>query len=124
MIPVLMTARIVRISLLFILFLLRLQLLEGQVDFPMGSSFRYLKGSDAASLGSDWMNQDFDDSSWSQGMAPFWYGDGSGGTSLEDMQYNYSVLYLRSAFTVMKADSLTDLLFFCDSDDGFVIWIN
>ena len=119
-----MTARIARISMLFILCLLQLHSLVGQVDFPTGSSFRYLKGSDAGSLVSDWMNQDFDDSSWSQGDAPFWYGDGSGGTNLEDMQNNYSVLYLRSVFTVTKADSLMDLLIFCDYDDGFVVWIN
>lgn len=119
-----LTARGAKISLLFIICLLRLQLLVGQVDFPLGSTFRYLKGSDAASLATDWMNPDFDDSSWSEGSAPFWYGDGSGGTSLSDMQNNYSVLYLRSAFSVMKADSLKDLLVFCDYDDGFVMWIN
>lgn len=124
MIPLPLAARSAKISLLLILGLFRLQMIVGQLDFPMGSSFRYLRGSDAASLASDWMNLGFDDSSWSQGPAPFWYGDGSGGTNLADMQNNYSVLYLRSAFTVMNADSLKDLLLFCDFDDGFVLWIN
>lgn len=117
-------ARIIKVSLLFILCLLQLQFVMGQVDIPMGSSFRYLKGKDATSLSSDWMNRGFDDSSWSEGPAPFWYGDGSGGTNLDDMQNNYSVLYLRSAFSVLKADSLRNLLVLADYDDGFVVWIN
>ena len=116
--------RIVRVSSLFILCLLQLQLIMGQVDVPMGSSFRYLKGRDAAYLSSGWINQGFDDSSWSEGLAPFWYGDGSGGTNLDDMQNSYSVLYMRSAFSVLKADSLGELLVLTYYDDGFVVWIN
>ena len=116
--------RIVRVSSLFLLGFLQFQFILGQVDIPMGSSFRYLKGKDATSLSSDWMNQGFDDSSWSVGSAPFWYGDGSGGMNLDDMQNSYSVLYMRSAFSVLKADSLGELLVLTDYDDGFVIWIN
>ena len=116
--------RIFRVSSLFLLGFLQFQFILGQVDIPMGSSFRYLKGKDATSLSSDWMNQGFDDSSWSVGSAPFWYGDGSGGMNLDDMQNSYSVLYMRSAFSVLKADSLGELLVLTDYDDGFVIWIN
>ena len=60
--------------LLVVCFLFRTFLLEGQVSYPLNSSFRYLKGSEAASLGSQWMDAGFDDSSWSTGSAPFRYG--------------------------------------------------
>ncbi|RLE06406.1 MAG: hypothetical protein DRJ13_00250 [Bacteroidetes bacterium] len=113
-----------RAIILLIFFLLQLQNVKGQVDFPLGSSFRYLKGKDAASLAGDWMNQGFDDSSWSEGSAPFWYGDGTAGTVLDDMQNSYSVLFIRSTFSVLKADSLEDLMVLADFDDGFVLWIN
>ncbi|MCK5692426.1 MAG: CotH kinase family protein [Bacteroidales bacterium] len=110
--------------LLMVFFLLQPRLLRGQIDFPTGASFRYLKGTEAAALPGDWMNQGFDDSSWSVGSAPFWYGDGAGGTLLADMQNNYSVLYMHTTFTALKADSLGDLILVADYDDGFVVWIN
>lgn len=97
---------------------------HGQVDLPFGSSFRYLKGKDALSLDPGWMNPGFEDSAWSLGNAPFRYGDGSGGTLLEDMQYNYSVVYMRSTFAAAHVDSLKNLLCTVDYDDGFVVWIN
>lgn len=96
----------------------------GQVDFPFGSSFRYLKGKDAGSLDPTWMKPGFADSTWSTGNAPIRYGDGSGGTLLEDMQYNYSVVYMRSTFTASHVDSLEHFICSVDYDDGFVIWIN
>jgi hypothetical protein len=110
--------------IILLLSLLQLQLVKAQIDFPKGSSFRYLKGTEAAAIPGDWMNQGFDDSSWSVGSAPFWYGDGTGGTLLDDMQNNYSVLYMRSTFSALNADSLEDILLLADYDDGFVIWIN
>lgn len=104
--------------------LLQLQVVTGQIHYPEGSTFHYLKGEDAASLPGEWMNQEFDHSSWSEGSAPFWYGDGAGGTLLDDMQNNYSVLYLRSSFSALHADSMGTLLLQANFDDGFVVWIN
>jgi hypothetical protein len=98
--------------------------LQGQINFPSGSAFRYLKGSAAANLTVNWINSSFDDSGWSQGNAPFRYGDGTGGTLLDDMRYTYSTVYMRSSFTVQNADKLGDIGMKIDYDDGFVIWIN
>ncbi|MEN8204015.1 MAG: CotH kinase family protein [Bacteroidota bacterium] len=108
----------------FILSFSRFPAVYGQVDFPFGSSFHYLKGKDAGSLDPAWMNPGFEDSIWSEGHAPFRYGDGTGGTILDDMQYNYSVVYMRSSFTATHVDSLENLLCSVDYDDGFVVWIN
>jgi hypothetical protein len=96
----------------------------GQVDFPFGSSFRYLKGKDASGLDAKWMTPGFIDSSWSVGNAPLRYGDGMGGTLLDDMQHNYSVVYMRSTFQAAHVDSLPELKISVDYDDGFVLWIN
>ncbi len=100
------------------------QLASAQINFPTGSSFRYLKGSDAASLDAGWMSSAFNDSQWSTGNAPFRFGDGSGGTELTDMQYSYSVLYMRTNFVATNVDGIAALEFSIDYDDGFVIWIN
>lgn len=95
-----------------------------QIDFPSNSSFRYLKGSGASSLDPGWMNPGFNDASWSTGNAPFWYGDGVGGTQLTDMEGNYSTLYLRSTFNATNAVNIHEINCLIDYDDGFVIWIN
>jgi hypothetical protein len=98
--------------------------IHSQVRFGYSSDYRYLKGSDATTLASNWMEPGFDDSSWETGMAPFWYGDGAGGTVLEDMQNSYSTLYLRSTFSADNVLSLKELEISVDYDDGFVMWIN
>ncbi|MFH0758571.1 MAG: CotH kinase family protein [Bacteroidota bacterium] len=85
---------------------------------------RYLKGKDAAGLTVNWINSSFDDSGWALGNAPIRYGDGTGGTVLDDMMNNYSVVYMRSRFTVENVALLDDIVLDIDYDDGFVIWIN
>lgn len=95
-----------------------------QVSFDYNSEYRYLKGNEASDLAADWKVTDFDDSGWSNGLAPFWYGDGAGGTVLTDMKGNYSTLYLRSEFSAGNIQQLKELIFYIDYDDGFVIWVN
>ncbi|MCK4746745.1 MAG: CotH kinase family protein, partial [Bacteroidales bacterium] len=107
-----------------VVFLFPLLTTYGQIDFPAGSNFRFLKGNDAAGLSSQWMNAGFDDSGWNVGNAPIRYGDGTGGTVLDDMQNNYSVVYMRTSFTAHKVDSLESISLMIDYDDGYVIWIN
>ncbi len=108
----------------FILLLSLFAPARGQVQFDSGSSWKYLKGSAAASLPEDWMTPSFNDSGWSQGNAPFRYGDGQGGTLLGDMINSYSTLYLRTTFNAFSTDRIKDILFSIDYDDGFVVWIN
>ena len=96
----------------------------GQINFSLGSNYKYLKGSEASTLASNWYSSGFDDSSWHDGIAPFRYGDGAGGTELTDMQGNYSTLFLRTTFNVENSDTLKDVIVTADWDDGFVLWIN
>ncbi|TFH27474.1 MAG: T9SS type A sorting domain-containing protein [Bacteroidia bacterium] len=113
-----------KIFKLLVLSLMLMQPAKGQVDFPVSSAFSYLKGSSAAGLSADWMKAGFDDSSWNRGQAPIRYGDGTGGTLLEDMQNNYTGVYMRSTFAASSIDLLDDLEILADYDDGFVVWIN
>lgn len=108
----------------FFCFFLLLPELQAQISFSTNTSYSYLKGGEADSLGTDWASPDFDHTSWPKGNAPFRYGDGTGGTVLADMQYSYSTLYLRTTFNASNVDKLGDVSFTIDYDDGFVIWIN
>jgi len=96
----------------------------GQITFEYNTEYKLLKGSEATGLSSDWMQPEYDDSAWNTGFSPFWYGDGSGGTELNDMQGAYSTIYLRAVFTAENTELLHDIDYYIDYDDGFVIWIN
>lgn len=98
--------------------------LFGQILFPVQSSFKYLKGSEAASLSSNWMDPGFNDGSWQTGNAPFWYGDGVGGTEITDMRYSYLTFYMRSTFQASNIPSIQEISFNVNYDDGFIIWVN
>ena len=112
------------ILLTYFISILWLTGLKAQIDFTYQSVFNYLKGSEASDLAADWYMPSFDDSGWSTGNAPFWYGDGALGTNLTDMQGAYSTYYLRTTFTAKNTDRLTVINVLIDYDDAFVIWIN
>ena len=98
--------------------------LNSQVSVPFRSTWKYLKGKDAGSLPANWFSNEYSDGAWSEGIAPFRYTDGSGGTILSDMKDNYSTLYLRRSFPAGNLSSLSRMVFEANYDDGFVIWLN
>ncbi len=94
------------------------------------SDWRLLKGTAEASSPIDaWRLLSFDDNAWTPSAAPFFYGDPYGtpadpGTQLNDMQGNYSTIYLRKMFVVPNVSAVTNLFLDAQSDDGFIAWIN
>lgn len=97
---------------------------KSQINVPAGISYKYLKGSAATGLSPDWINPDFDDSSWNTGNAPIRYGDGTGGTLLSDMMNSYSTVFMRTTFEALNVENMQEISFTVNYDDGFVIWIN
>ena len=94
------------------------------------ATWKFIKGFAEASIPTNgWRQLAFDDSSWSNAPAPFFYGDPySNGlpafTLLSDMQSNYSTIYLRRAFTVPDSAAITNLLLNLQVDDGAIVWLN
>lgn len=67
----------------------------------------------------------FNDGAWSEGAAPFHYGESiNGGTLLSDMRNQYSSVFLRKNFTVSDPSGIGDLRLTARCDDGFIAWIN
>ena len=93
--------------------------------FERDSEWKYFRGIQEP-LGPEycWQETRFDDTQWETGPAPFYYGDGTGGTFLGDMQKRYCTLYLRRLFRVDDPDNISGLDFIVDFDDGFRMWIN
>ena len=96
------------------------------------STWRFLKGfAEASDPTNAWRALAFDDSSWSNAAAPFFYGDpytnfpaGIFGTELTDMRSNYSSIFLRKTFVVVNRSIVTNLLINAQSDDGYIAWLN
>jgi hypothetical protein len=95
--------------------------------FPTGSSWRFLRGTNEASLPdtTQWRRLNFTDTAFATAPAPFWYGDVyPGGTQLNGMQNSYTCIYLRKTFNVSNAAEIQALQFGAFCDDGFIMWIN
>ncbi|MBN1116199.1 MAG: hypothetical protein JXA77_03275 [Bacteroidales bacterium] len=114
----------ITLAIATLIMLLHANNIYSQIVFPSQSTYKYLRGNEAQSLGTNWVNPDFDDSFWDEGSAPFRYGDGEGGSELSDMNGNYSTLFLRSKFEVNNLENITNTIIAMDWDDGFALWIN
>ena len=86
------------------------------------AGWRYFKGTSEPPT--DWKSRDFNDSGWLLGAMPFWYGDGTNGTLLADMDGSYGTLYARYTFTNWAEGAITSLVFSVDYDDAYIIWLN
>lgn len=100
--------------------------LKAATLFDFGAAWRWRKGTAEASAPDPaaWRQSRFDDRTWSQGPAPFFYGEALTGTELPDMRGGYSTLYLRRTFVVGNPAEISALTLRALSDDGFVAWIN
>ncbi|MBL9139479.1 MAG: lamin tail domain-containing protein [Verrucomicrobiales bacterium] len=91
-----------------------------------GATWRWKKGTEEASSpdSTSWRGIPFNDASWDQGVAPFFYGEGLTGTELTDMRGNYTSVYFRRTFAVEDPNAFSALRIRLLSDDGCAVWIN
>ena len=98
---------------------------SGLTLVPDGAQWKYFKGlrEPSASTGA-WRALDFDDSGWLVGHTAIGFGEAFLATTLADMRYGYSTLYLRKTFDVLDLDAFDKLMLYLKFDDGVVVWIN
>jgi len=95
------------------------------VKVAKGANWTYHKGTTEASDPADlWRRPSFDDSGWTNGAAPFGYGDGPYGTDLTGMEDLYTSVFLRREFTVEHPARVDAIELWALYDDGFIMWIN
>jgi hypothetical protein len=92
-------------------------------ESPFWKYFKGDKGEPSSPVGA-WRGLNFDDSSWQQGRTSIGYGDNDDNTELNDMQNNYSTIYLRHKFTISDLDEIGSLQLQVYVDDGCIVWIN
>ena len=91
------------------------------------STWRFLRGTTEASSPdrTAWRSAAFNDASFADAPAPFWYGDvRPGGTPLADMLNAYSCIFLRKTVSVVDAAQIGGLRLNYFVDDGFIVWVN
>ena len=82
------------------------------------NTWNYFPGTSEPS--STWINADFDDNSWNEGIGGFGYGDSDDGT---DIGIATSV-YLRIKFTINDLSQIEKAIFLADYDDAYVAYLN
>lgn len=94
--------------------------------FPVGSQWRYFKGTNEPSMPDSkaWRTPDFTDAAWPEGPAAFYYGDPFTGTEIPDMRNSYTTLFLRRTFKASNPNDYRSLTLRATCDDGFIAWIN
>ncbi len=94
--------------------------------FEAGAPWRFKKATEEASLPDTtaWRQRAFEDRGWSEGPAPFYYGEPLTGTALNDMRGAYTGVYLRKTFVVRDPAEIAAVRLRALSDDGFAAWIN
>ncbi len=90
------------------------------------TSWNYFKGTEEPSDPVDaWRELNYNDSSWElNAQTSIGYGDNDDNTPLNDMQGNYSTIYLRNTFTVSDTSEIENLYLDLYLDDACIIWIN
>lgn len=104
--------------------LLSLSSVLAQIDhwesvIKAGNTFNYLVPTSQPST--QWTQFDFDDSDWNQGASGFGYGDDDDNTVITNPSIT---VYLRKTFEIMDINSIEEVLFHMDYDDGYVAYLN
>lgn len=82
------------------------------------NTWKYFLGSSEPSA--SWINADFDDNSWSEGIGGFGYGDDDDGTDIGAV----SSVFLRIKFTINDLTEVEKAILLADYDDAYVAYLN
>ncbi len=87
-----------------------------------GDEVKYLVPLSDDDHSDDWIELEFDDSDWEDGISGIGYGDGDDNTEIP--RGNVAVIYSRYQFDVSKAKDLDEITVLVDYDDAYVLWLN
>ena len=95
--------------------------------FPVATDALWRYEDSGTDLGTDWINLNFDDSSWDFGQAEMGYGDGDENTILDfggDENNKHITYYFRKKFSVADPSIYDLLTLSLQRDDGAVVYLN
>ncbi|MDH3464254.1 MAG: metallophosphoesterase family protein, partial [Acidimicrobiia bacterium] len=99
---------------------------QEQVVHEAGSPMRYLANASDPGIGLNWIQPEFDDSSWPSDVYGVGYETASGAKNLIETEVppgTFSV-FTRASFTIEDVNDVQNVFLGVDYDDGYVAWIN
>ncbi len=94
---------------------------DGVIYVDEGSPVKYILSPDNASAGDGWIQTDFDDSAWADGISGVGYADGDDNTEVPS---GVSSIWTRYYFDAPNAATISELILLSDSDDAYIAWLN
>ena len=90
-----------------------------------GSTWKYLD--DGSNQEASWYLLNYDDTSWSEGVSEFGYGDNDESTVVSfgsDASNKHITTYFRKSFNIENPDVYNDLTLEAIRDDGIAVYLN
>jgi hypothetical protein len=91
-----------------------------------GTEMKYLANSSDPGIGTDWIEEIFDDSGWTIGNYGVGFEDGTGAENLlqTEVPSDAASVYTRTTFFIEDVSEVDNLFLGADYDDGYAAWIN
>lgn len=94
---------------------------DGVIYVDEGSQVKYIISPDNANVGDGWIQADFDDSAWDDGISGVGYDDGDDNT---ETPAGIVSIWTRYYFDAPNAATVSELILLSDFDDGYIAWLN
>jgi len=94
---------------------------DGVIYVDEGSPVKYIHDPDNANTGDGWIQPDFNDSGWADGVSGVGFADGDDNTETPS---GLMSIWTRYYFDAPNAGTVNDLILLADFDDSYIAWLN
>ncbi|MFT5050878.1 MAG: hypothetical protein ACI8QZ_002284 [Chlamydiales bacterium] len=98
--------------------------LTSEVIEPVGGVWRFVPATAEPSTKLEWTKAGFDESTWSNGPAPFYYGVESSGTEVPELADSVVGVYMRSVLNLDELKRYERIVLELPTNDGFIFYFN
>jgi hypothetical protein len=94
---------------------------DDEIYVDEGYDVKYIHDPDNADVDDSWIQVDYDDSGWEDGISGVGFSDGDDNTQTPTGLIS---IWTRYHFDVPEADKIKELVLLVDYDDAYIVWIN
>ena len=94
---------------------------DDEIYVDEGDEVKYIHDPDNANVDDSWIQIDYDDSGWADGISGVGFSDGDDNTVTPTGLIS---IWTRYYFDVPEADKIKELVLLVDYDDAYIVWIN
>ncbi len=94
---------------------------DDEIYVDEGYEVKYIHDPDNANVDDSWIQIDYDDSGWTDGISGVGFSDGDDNTEVPSGLIS---IWPRYYFDIPEADKIKELVLLVDYDDAYIVWIN